>query len=110
MPICVVRVEDSGEIDVVQQMLRAHEYWRLKGYAVDLVIINEFPSSYFQQLQEDLLAEIRSGPSQAMLNKPGGIFLIQADSIPDEDRVLLRTVAEFRSLPAAENLRDNSQE
>ena len=93
LPICLVRVEDKTELDVVRQVLRAHEYWRLKGFTVDLVIMNEYPSSYFQELQEDLLTEIRSSPSQILLNKPGGVFLIRADQMPDEDRILLRTVA-----------------
>ena len=32
-------------------MLRAHEYWRMKRLAVDLVILNERASSYVQDLQ-----------------------------------------------------------
>ena len=33
----------------MHQLLRAHEYWRTKRLAVDLVIINEHPSSYIQR-------------------------------------------------------------
>jgi cyclic beta-1,2-glucan synthetase len=93
LPICLVRVEDPTEIDIVRQLLQAHEYWRIKGFAVDLVILNEYPTSYFQGLQEDLQAAIRSSPSQAIVDKPGGIFLRRADLMPEEDKILLRTVA-----------------
>jgi cyclic beta-1,2-glucan synthetase len=93
LPICLVRIEDASKLDIVRQMLRAHEYWRSKGFLVDLVILNEFPSSYFQELQEDLLALIRSGPSYQRIDVPGGIFLRRADLMPEEDQILLRTVA-----------------
>ena len=38
-------------MDIVRQLLRAHEYWRMKQLAVDLVILNERPPSYVQDLQ-----------------------------------------------------------
>ena len=93
LPICLVRIEDQSEIEMVRQMLRAHDYWRSKGFIVDLVILNEYPSSYFQELQEELLALIRSGPSHHLMDVPGGIFLRRAELMPEEDQILLRTVA-----------------
>jgi cyclic beta-1,2-glucan synthetase len=93
LPICLVRIEDATEIDMVRQLLRAHDYWRSKGFVVDLVILNEYPSSYFQELQQDLLGVIRSSTSYQRMDVPGGIFLRQADLMPEEDRILLRTVA-----------------
>src|SRR6185369_13048540 len=41
VPIVVVRIDDAGDQDIVRQLLRAHEYWRLKQLTVDLVIVNE---------------------------------------------------------------------
>ena len=35
---------DDGGIAIVKQLLRAHEYWRLKRLAVDLVILNDLPA------------------------------------------------------------------
>jgi cyclic beta-1,2-glucan synthetase len=37
--------------EIVRQLLRAHEYWRMKRLAVDLVVMNEQASSYAQDLQ-----------------------------------------------------------
>ncbi|HEY4491250.1 MAG TPA: hypothetical protein VI958_04580, partial [Acidobacteriota bacterium] len=89
-PICLVRVEDPTELEIVRQLLRAHEYWRLKGFKSDLVILNEYPSSYFQHLQEDLRAAIASSTAHAMQDKPGGVFLLVADQLSEEDRTLMR--------------------
>ncbi len=38
---CSVRIDELQDADIVREMLRAREYWRLKGPAVDLVILNE---------------------------------------------------------------------
>ena len=93
LPICLVRIEDATEIEMVRQVLHAHEYWRSKGFIVDLVILNEYPSSYFQELQDQLLGVIRSTTSYHRMDVPGGVFLRRADLMPAEDQVLLRTVA-----------------
>ena len=35
-PIVLLRVSEPEERGIVEQLLRAHEYWRIKGLAVDL--------------------------------------------------------------------------
>ena len=50
---------------IVRQLLRAHEYWRLKQLAVDLVILNERAPSYVQDLQSLLEALVRTSQSAA---------------------------------------------
>ena len=37
----LLRIDDIEDIAQVRQLLRAHEYWRMKRLAVDLVIVNE---------------------------------------------------------------------
>jgi cyclic beta-1,2-glucan synthetase len=93
LPVIMVRIAETEEAEIVRQLLRAHEYWRMKGLPVDLVILNEHPSSYAQGLHEYLLSLIRTSPAQAMMDKPGGVFLRRADLMPEDDRYLLLTVA-----------------
>jgi cyclic beta-1,2-glucan synthetase len=93
LPVILVRIAETEEAEIVRQLLRAHEYWRMKGLPVDLVILNEHPSSYAQGLHEYLLSMIRTSPAQAMMDKPGGVFLRRADLMPEDDRYLLLTVA-----------------
>ena len=40
LPIASCSIERDEERDVVRQLLRAQEYWRMKGIAADLVILN----------------------------------------------------------------------
>jgi cyclic beta-1,2-glucan synthetase len=93
LPIVLVRTGRSEDLDMVRQILRGHEYLRLKGLSIDLVILNDRPLSYAQELNEDLQALIRKSGSQALLDKPGGVYLRRTDIMPEADRILLHTVA-----------------
>jgi cyclic beta-1,2-glucan synthetase len=87
LPIVLVRVDDTGDLDIVRQLLLAHEYWRMKLLSVDLVILNERASSYVQDLQTALEALIRasqSRPTQAGDSARGGVFILRADLISVE--------------------------
>jgi len=92
-PIVLLRMSDPARIDLVQQLLQAHAYWRMKGLPVDLVILNEDVSVYRQPLQDQILSLIASGIEDQMLDKPGGIFVRRLEQVSSEDRVLLQSVA-----------------
>ena len=96
LPIAVVRVEEDAERDVARQLLRAHEYWRLKGIVADLVILNGKGTSYARELQDYFEAMVRAsqsavGPGQD--RRRGKVFVLREDLMPDEDLVLLRAAA-----------------
>jgi cyclic beta-1,2-glucan synthetase len=96
LPIALVHIERDEEQQVVRQLLRAHEYWRLKGVSADLVILNSEGTSYAQGLQEDLEAMVRSSQSSAgheKHGKHGGVFVLRADLVPRQDRLLLHAAA-----------------
>jgi cellobiose phosphorylase len=92
-PIVLVRAGAEDELTLVAELLRAHEYWRLKRLAVDLVILNEDAGGYAQGRQEQLLSLVRGSRAGALLNQRSGIFVLRGDLMPAEDRVLLETVA-----------------
>ncbi len=92
-PIILSRISDERDMIMVRELLHGHEYLRLKGLSIDLVILNERPSSYLQSLQDELQRQIRISGSKALLDKPGGIFIRRADIIPAGDLLLLKTVA-----------------
>ena len=60
LPIVLLRIADSDDLDVARELLQAHEYWRMKQLAVDLVILNERRSSYVQDLQIALETLLRT--------------------------------------------------
>ena len=93
LPILVVRFTDDTGVPLIAELLKAHEYLRMKGLLFDLVILNEHEPSYLQALQESLLQLIEGGPEQGWLDKPGGVFPRRSDVMSLEDQMLLRAVA-----------------
>ena len=96
VPIVLVRIDDALDQEIVRQLLRAHEYWRLKQLTVDLVIVNEQGASYAQDLQNALEAQVRTSQSKVGHDghQPhGGVFILRADRLSPADRLLLQTSA-----------------
>lgn len=93
LPIVLISIRNTEDVDVVKQLLKAHEYWRSKGLRVDLIILNEDESSYLQPLQELLRDVAFSSHARDIIDKPGGIFIRNSNNIPPEDRTLLYSAA-----------------
>lgn len=88
LPIVLLYIEDAVNFNIVQQLIQAQAYWRVKGLVVDLVILNEERVSYRQVLQDQILSFIA-----ATSDHIGNIVVRVADQVPIEDRLLLQTVA-----------------
>ena len=93
LPIVLLQVGDLANIELVQQMVKAHAYWRQKGLAVDLVIWNEDQAGYRQQLQDLIMGLVTSGSEASLIDRPGGIFVRPAQQLSSEDRTLMLAVA-----------------
>ena len=96
LPIVLVRIDEVEDLELVRQLLRAHEYWRMKRLAVDLVVLNERPSSYTADLQGALEAVLRASQSHghpAAEDTRGEVFILRADLISVEVRNLLQSAA-----------------
>jgi cellobiose phosphorylase len=93
LPIVLLQIKDPSNIELARQMVQAHAYWRLKGLVVDLVIWYEDLSGYRQALHDQIMGLIASGIDAQAIDRPGGIFVRLIDQIPNEDRVLMQSVA-----------------
>ncbi|MDI6901885.1 MAG: glucoamylase family protein [Anaerosomatales bacterium] len=92
-PILLVQVERLEETPLVRQALLAHQYWRTKGFISDLVILNTTPTAYSSELDGRLRMLMRTGHALQLIDKPGGVFLRNADQIPPDVANLLESVA-----------------
>ncbi len=96
LPIVVCRIDEIEDLEIVRQLIRAQEYWRMKQLAVDLVILNERPASYFQDLQnalEGLVRAYRSRSPAGGESARGAVFILRAELVSAETRSLLQSVA-----------------
>jgi cyclic beta-1,2-glucan synthetase len=89
----ILRLEREEDVLMARQLLRGHQYLRMKGLQFDLVILNDHPSSYAQNLQDDLQAAVRASGAQMLLDKPGGVFVRRSDLLKEDERILLHAVA-----------------
>ena len=92
-PIVLATVAAQQELPLARQLLLAHGYWRLKGLDVDLVLLNEHPPSYQEELYQQPQDLIRGSEDRDRVDKPGGVFLRRAAQLSDEDRTLFLAAA-----------------
>ena len=93
IPIVLVRIDQPEERGLVRDLLRAQEYWRIKGLVSDLVIINERPGSYAQDLQTAIEELIRESGHMVGQEPDGGVFVLNGPLLTAEDRATLRSAA-----------------
>ena len=93
LPILLARVVTADGLSLVRQVLQAQEYWRLKGLRADVVILNEHPTSYLDEAHGALTVLLDDGPWRAWKDRPGGVYLLRRDRMPDAEHLLLTTVA-----------------
>ncbi|HUS09626.1 MAG TPA: glucoamylase family protein [Pyrinomonadaceae bacterium] len=93
LPILVARIANAADLDTLRRLVRAHEYLHYKGLKIDLVILNDNPTTYLQNLHRELETIVRTSGLGGLQDKPGGVFLRRADQMPEADRILLHSVA-----------------
>jgi len=106
LPIALLRVGDQGCLGLVREMAQAHAYWREKGIAVDLIIINEERAGYRHLLHDGIMGVIAAGTEAHLLDQKGGVFVRREEQFSEEDRVLLQSIARLVVADAAGSLRE----
>lgn len=93
LPIVLVHIGDQSEVALVRQLLYAQEYWRVKDLRADLIVLNDHPADYLDEVQAQLTNLLREPRWGGWLDKPGGVFLLRSDGMADVDRYLLSAAA-----------------
>lgn len=93
IPILLLRVLSQNSLSLARQVLQAQEYWRIRGLVADIVILNENPMSYLDEVHSQLSGLLDSGPWRTWKHRSGGVYLLRADVIPEPERILFSTVA-----------------
>jgi cyclic beta-1,2-glucan synthetase len=93
LPIVLVRIDQPEERGLIRDLLRAQEYWRMKGLSADLVVINEKPGSYAQDLRDAIEELIRERGRLVGPAPDGGVFVLDGSQLPADDRAVLHSSA-----------------
>ncbi|MGI6513148.1 MAG: GH36-type glycosyl hydrolase domain-containing protein [Syntrophomonadales bacterium] len=92
LPIILMQIENRANLQFVVRLVTGHEYLRRMGCSFDLVILNESPGGYQEELRESLRRAVEHGLEKHG-GGPGNIFIVSADKIPEEDKTLLMCTA-----------------
>jgi cyclic beta-1,2-glucan synthetase len=92
-PIVLITLDSNDDLPLVQQMLRAHQFWRARSFAADIVIVNDRASSYSDETQHSLEAMVRhAGAGPDAPPAQGRVYVLRGDRLPDDERRLLMTI------------------
>ena len=90
LPLLTVRMQRAEDLALARQALEAQEYWRLKGLAADLILLNEHEEGYRKELHDALTLLVEHGPWASRAGQSGGVFLLRVDLLgTDEHHALL---------------------
>ena len=93
LPIVLVRLSDASSLALTRQVLTAQEYWRIKGLRADVIVLNEHPVDYLDEMQQLVMHLLQEPPWSSWVGKPGGILLLRGDGMAESDRRLFGAVA-----------------
>ncbi len=92
-PILLATIESTDGLPTITELFAAHHYWRRRGMRVDLVILNEHPSGYFQPLHERISAAMFGSSDSAIGEQPGGVFIRRRDQLAPGILEMIRATA-----------------
>ncbi|MBC7958244.1 MAG: glycosyl transferase, partial [Vallitaleaceae bacterium] len=87
------KIQKTDDVEILYELLKAHEYWRLKDLRVDLVILVMENYSYTNPLLALITDIVQSSQGADNLNRRGDIFILNINVIAPEDVFLLSAVA-----------------
>ncbi|CZQ86184.1 glycosyl hydrolase 94 [Trichococcus palustris] len=92
-PIVLLVLKNIDEIRMLDQILKAHDYWMFKKLTVDLVILCEEVNSYDLPLHASIIEALNSSHIHQMIGKSGGAFIVDKSKTSLEEIYLLYAVA-----------------
>jgi len=89
LPIILVKIQDLNDIYVINDTLRAYEFYRSKNIKMDLVILNQEEYSYDQYINYEIENAILNRQMEYLKNIRGGIFILNINQIEKDDLDLI---------------------
>jgi cyclic beta-1,2-glucan synthetase len=93
LPILLLRASDPSDTALLRVLLQGHQLWRRRGIHVDLVVLRTGVSGYAEPLRERLFELLQETGAQELMGRRGGVHLLFADQMGDEERRLVEAVA-----------------
>lgn len=92
-PVVVVKIKDIEDIQTIKQALLCHSYWKHKGLEIDLVILNQEPSSYIKVLDDEIDFLLRQSKGIKSDVAGSAVHHVKSDLTEEMDKKVLLHVA-----------------
>ena len=83
LPILLINIKELEEIELVEEALKAYEYFRVKNVEMDLILVSSEPYSYESNVKEAIFSSILNQNLGYLQNIKGGIFILE--NLSDEE-------------------------
>ncbi len=92
-PLIVFRIDDTNQMKALRKLIKAHAFWRMNGLETELLILNDHPPGYIDEVQEAIHQAIEMSTEQEVIYRRGGVFVHRTDKMPEADLTLVLAVA-----------------
>jgi cellobiose phosphorylase len=89
LPVILVVLSKADRLEILYDVLKAHEYWRLMDIKVDLVLLSEEEYSYALQLHSLISDIVLSRQTNNVMEIPKDVFILDRSKLPADDVYLL---------------------
>jgi cyclic beta-1,2-glucan synthetase len=93
LPILLLHLFAAQDSKLLRELVRANQFFRSRGFEFDLVVLSISASSYASDDLEELRRILRELDTNELLGRDGGVHLLRADQIAEEERNLLEVCA-----------------
>ncbi|MBP5678015.1 MAG: hypothetical protein J6W88_05930 [Bacteroidales bacterium] len=93
LPIILMELNSAEQTGFSKEMLRAFEYYKIHGFQLDVVFINDAPESDREGLTHFIQGMASTEHLWATHSDAGHVYVLNGVDVTDEERILLRAVA-----------------
>lgn len=86
LPILIVKFYDMNDLATLKNILICHKYLKYKGVSCDLVLMNEYPTSYIKSFEDEVDFLIRYNQSPVSKSVRGGVFHLRTSHMSQFDK------------------------
>ena len=86
LPILLIKIKDPNDCYILNDVLKAKEFFMLKNCDIDIVILNEEKSIYEQYVKEKIENIILEKHLAYLINQRNGIFIINSNNLEQKQR------------------------
>ncbi len=93
LPILLATIDSTDGLSTLRQLFAAHHFWRRHGMKIDLVVLNGHTASYFQELNDRILAALSAASGTGITDVPGGVFVRRRELLATDTLLMLEATA-----------------